>query len=84
MNDRRDGPADNPGEQAHVLQPLLTVKEVADYLRVTPSALYVQRYRGEEPGALGIRVGKRILYRPADLDRFLNERQTGIRHRPRR
>jgi hypothetical protein len=55
-------------------EPLLTLKEAANYLRLTPSALYTQRYRGEKPGALGIRVGKRVLYRPSDIDRFLNER----------
>lgn len=53
---------------------LLTLKEAADYLRLTPGALYSQRYRGEKPGALGIRVGKRLLYRPSDIDRFLDER----------
>ncbi|MEX1038118.1 MAG: helix-turn-helix domain-containing protein [Acidimicrobiia bacterium] len=53
---------------------LLTLKEAADYLRLTPGALYSQRYRGEKPGALGIRVGKKLLYRPSDIDRFLDER----------
>lgn len=53
---------------------LLTVEETADYLRLTPGALYTQRYRGEKPGALGIRVGRKILYRPSDIDRFLDER----------
>lgn len=55
-------------------EPLLTVKEAADYLRLTPGALYTQRYRGEKPGSLGIRVGRKVLYRPADIDRFLDER----------
>lgn len=55
-------------------EPLLTLKEAANYLRLTPSALYTQRYRGEKPGALGIRIGNRVLYRPSDIDRFLNER----------
>jgi len=53
---------------------LLTLEETAKYLRLTPGALYTQRYRREKPGALGIRVGKRILFRPSDLDRFLDER----------
>ena len=53
---------------------LLTLQEAADYLRLTPSALYTQRHRGEKPGALGIRVGKKVLYRPSDIDRFLDER----------
>ena len=55
-------------------EPLLTLREAADYLRLTPAALYTQRHRGEKPGALGIRVGRKILYRPSDIDRFLEER----------
>ena len=54
-------------------EPLLTLQEAADYLRLTPSALYTQRHRGEKPGALGIRVGRKILYRPSDITRFLEE-----------
>ena len=53
---------------------LLTLEETAQYLRLTPGALYTQRYRREKPGALGIRVGRRILFRPSDIDRFLDER----------
>ncbi|HZD23735.1 MAG TPA: helix-turn-helix domain-containing protein [Acidimicrobiia bacterium] len=63
-------------------EPLLTLQEAADYLRLTPSALYSQRYKGEEPGTLGIRVGKKILYRPADINRFLDERLTESRSNP--
>jgi hypothetical protein len=55
-------------------EPLLTLQEAADYLRLTPSAIYSQRYKGEKPGALGIRVGKKVLYRPADIERYLDER----------
>jgi hypothetical protein len=54
-------------------EPLLTLREAAEYLRLTPSALYTQRHRGEKPGALGIRVGRKILYRPSDINRFLDE-----------
>jgi hypothetical protein len=64
---RRNRPGPNP-------EPLLTLQEAADYLRLTSGALYSQRYRGDKPGALGIRVGKKILYRRADIDRFLDER----------
>jgi hypothetical protein len=52
----------------------VTVEELADYLRLTPSAIYTQRHRGEKPGALGIRVGKKILYQPSDINDFLNQR----------
>jgi hypothetical protein len=55
-------------------EPLLTLGETAVYLRLTPAALYAQRYRREKPGALGIRVGRRVLFRPSDIDRFLDER----------
>jgi hypothetical protein len=55
-------------------EPLLTLREAASYLRLTPAAMYTQRHRGEKPGALGIRVGRKILYRPSDIDRFLEER----------
>lgn len=54
-------------------EPLLTLKETADYLRLTPAALYTQRHRGDKPGALGIRVGRKILYRPSDINRYLDE-----------
>lgn len=54
-------------------EPLLTLQEIAEYLRLTPGALYTQRYRGEKPGVLGIRVGRKILFRPSDIDRFLTE-----------
>jgi len=56
------------------MERLMTLDEAADYLRLTPGALYTQRHRREKPGALGIRVGRQILYRPSDIDRFLNER----------
>lgn len=56
-----------------IAEPLLTLKEAADYLRLTPSAMYTQRHRSEKPGALGIRVGRKILYRPSDINRFLDE-----------
>jgi hypothetical protein len=57
-----------------IIEPLLTLKKAADYLRLTPSAMYTQRHRSEKPGALGIRVGKKILYRLSDIDDFLNQR----------
>jgi len=56
------------------MERLLTIEETAEYLRLTPGALYSQRYRREKPGALGVRIGRRILYRPSDIDRFLDEK----------
>lgn len=62
--------------------PLLTLKETADYLRLTPAALYTQRHRGDKPGVLGIRVGRKILFRPADINSYLDEllAETQISH----
>ena len=57
-----------------MLEPLLTVQETAEYLRLTPGALYMQRHRGDKPGVLGIRVGRKLLFRPSDIDQFLEER----------
>lgn len=51
---------------------LLTVEEVAEVLRTTPSALYSSRHRGEAPGALAVRVGRRLLWRPTDLEAWLD------------
>lgn len=56
------------------MEDLLTLEETAEYLRLTPGALYTQRYRREKPGALGVRIGRRILYRLSDIDRFLDEK----------
>jgi len=56
-----------------MLEQLLTLRETAEYLRMTPGALYMQRYRGEKPGVLSIRVGRKILFRSSDIDRFLDE-----------
>lgn len=61
-----------PSKQNPAFDGLLTVTEAADYLRLTPSALYSQRYRSENPGALGIRVGRKIIYRKTDIDNYLD------------
>lgn len=53
---------------------LLTIAEAAQYLRLTPSALYSQRHRREAPGALGVKVGRKIVYRRTDLEAFLDSR----------
>ena len=51
---------------------LATVDEVAHYLNLTPAALYPGRYRGEAPGSLAIKVGRRLAWRAADLDAWLD------------
>jgi hypothetical protein len=60
------------GGEAPLIQ-LLTVQEVANILRTTPGAIYNQRHRGDAPGSLGIRVGRRILFHVRNLEAFLAE-----------
>ena len=46
----------------------LDIAEVSILLKTSPSALYTQRHRGEPPGSLAVRVGKKLLWRRSDLD----------------
>ena len=52
-------------------EPLWTVTELADYLRVPLATLYNWRCRGIGPS--GIRVGKYVRYRPRDVEQWLRE-----------
>ena len=52
---------------------LLTVPELAGYLGVPVSTIY--HWRGKQQGPPGIRVGKRLCFRAADVARWLEERQ---------
>jgi hypothetical protein len=54
----------------HSQTPYLTVDDVAVRYHSTRSALHVQRSRGKAPGSLGIRVGKRLLWKVADLEEW--------------
>jgi excisionase family DNA binding protein len=49
---------------------LLTVPEVASFLRTTPKAIYSMIERGQLPGV--VRVGRRVLIRSRDLLDFLD------------
>ena len=53
----------------------LTVEEVADLFRVSISALYTQRYRSEPPGVLGVKVGRRLLWKRSELDVWWTSQQ---------
>lgn len=50
---------------------LLTTEELARLLRVSSSAIHSQRYRGEMPGSLGVKLGRRIFFRPVDIDAYI-------------
>jgi hypothetical protein len=46
----------------------LTLKDLAQRLGVSESALHSQRHRGVPPGILGVHLGKKIYFRERDLD----------------
>lgn len=50
------------------------VGEVAHYLCTTIPALHVQRYRGDDPGALGVVIGRKLLFRSEDVERWVEEK----------
>jgi excisionase family DNA binding protein len=50
---------------------LLSPAELAEYLDVPLRTVYVWRSVGTGPR--GIRVGKHVRYRPADVDRWLDQ-----------
>jgi len=52
---------------------LLRVEEVAELLGVATGTLYNWRYRGEGPKS--VRAGKRVRYRYADIEAWLDEQQ---------
>jgi excisionase family DNA binding protein len=50
---------------------LLTLQEVANYLDVPEATLYA--WRQKRTGPQGIRVGRHVRYREADVERWLDE-----------
>jgi hypothetical protein len=55
---------------------LLTIPDLARFLRVSEHAIHMQRLRNQKPGSLGFRVGARVLFRPEQLKVWLHEVQT--------
>jgi predicted DNA-binding transcriptional regulator AlpA len=51
----------------------LGVEELSALLGQSPSAIYAARHRGQRPAALGIRVGRRIVWRRTDVDRWFSD-----------
>jgi predicted DNA-binding transcriptional regulator AlpA len=56
---------------------LLSPSQVSDLLGVPVATLYAWRYRGDGPEA--IKIGRHLRYRPADIERWLQERAGGDR-----
>ncbi len=65
-------------QQAHPVQlePLLSVRELSDYLGVPIATIYDWRVDGKGPP--GIRVGRRVMFFVADIDEWIrSRRETG-------
>ena len=58
------------------MRQLLSLAEVAALLQLPEKSLYSQRSRGEAPGALGVRVGRHVRFRPEDLEAWLDAQQS--------
>ncbi|MGP4058439.1 helix-turn-helix domain-containing protein [Mycobacterium sp. 4D054] len=52
---------------------LLTAKEVADYLSISPDALAQDRFRGD--GIPFVKIGSRVRYRLSSLLAYLEEKE---------
>jgi excisionase family DNA binding protein len=52
-----------------VLDPLLSIQDLAAYLDLPVATLYAWRYRGQGPS--GFRVGRHIRYRQSDVDQWI-------------
>jgi len=52
-------------------QALLTVRQVAEFLGMTPKAVYHRAERGQLPGM--VHVGRSLRFRRSDLLRFVGE-----------
>lgn len=55
------------------LPELISIAELAHYLDVPVSTIYLWRSRGDGPP--GFKVGKRVRYRAADVVKWLEERR---------
>lgn len=50
---------------------VMTLREVCDYLKVSPNTAYSWRSAGTGPR--GFRVGNRVRYRRADVEQWISE-----------
>jgi excisionase family DNA binding protein len=50
---------------------LLSIDEVAEYLKLSRATLYNQKQTGSEPGSLGFNIGNRVRFRAEDIEAWL-------------
>jgi excisionase family DNA binding protein len=63
----------SPTGASRVVSDLMTLLEVAAYLRVPVATLRYWRHLGRGPA--GFRLGRRVMYRREDVERWIGERQ---------
>ena len=54
-------------------EPLMSVKDLAEYLQVDMSTIYLWSQRGQIPA---MKVGKMWRYRRSEIEEWLNQRRT--------
>jgi PTS system nitrogen regulatory IIA component len=54
-------------------EPLMSVKELAEYLQVDMSTIYIWSQRGQIPA---MKIGSMWRYRRSEIEDWLNERRT--------
>lgn len=73
LGDRAEHHAESSIAESRQAKPYLTAREAASYLSVSRSLL--SRWRCDTPGGPPYRkVGRRVVYASADLDKFLEDR----------
>lgn len=59
--------------------PLLTIEDVSEFIGLPVSTIYSQRYKRVGVGALALRIGRHLRWRPEDIDRWLDEQSEQAR-----
>lgn len=72
--DRREQPEEEPREALEE-KSVLTTRQAARYVELSPKTLETMRTRGGGPPY--VKIGRRVVYRRADLDAWLSDR---VRH----
>jgi excisionase family DNA binding protein len=56
----------------HQLEPIISARELAEYLDVPVATIYAWRYRRQGPPAF--RVGRYVRFRWSDVERWIEDR----------
>ncbi len=52
--------------------PLLTIDDVSKFVGLPVSTIYSQRHKRVGIGALGLRIGRHLRWRPSDIEAWLD------------